>query len=307
MSAIAPSTQDRMPPSESVVAGRGDDVGPRASAVRVSPQRSSGRAALALAGGGHDARGPHRLRHLRQEGCLKLRLPLARGGAREAIVSNTAGGLTGGDRLALEFRASERAWLRLSSAACEKIYRSDGGVARQRLVLAVDAARLDWLPQETILFEGAAFEREIEISLTNGASALVCEAFVLGREAMGESPTRLRFAERWCVRRDGRVMHREALCLTRAALGEARRAGGLGRRRAFATALLFRAAPEETLRALAEPIARDAADDPGVGVGVMPGRVVLRLAASGARELRARLLPALAALGGESVPSVWHV
>lgn len=274
-----------------------------------APQRAEGLLRLELRGCRvGDPRGPDRLVTLHQSGCLKLRLPRAHGAVREAVVMNTAGGLTGGDRLALEIAARDGARLRLSTAACEKVYRSDAGRARQRTRLHVDGARLDWLPQETILFDGAALERELEVSLLGGASALLCEAIVLGREAMGESPVRVDLRDRWRVRRDGRLLHVEALRLPDGALDGARRRGALGGCRAFATVLLCREGPVESLSTLADALAGELSDCPTAGVGVLPGRLVARFAAPGARELRRRLLPVLAALGADGgLPAVWHV
>ena len=77
-----------------------------------------------------DGRGT-RLSHLRQSGAAKIRLPrIADRAALEAILLNTAGGVTGGDRLRYEARVGENARLMITSQAAERAYRSSGGVAR---------------------------------------------------------------------------------------------------------------------------------------------------------------------------------
>ncbi|HBC09391.1 MAG TPA: urease accessory protein, partial [Rhodospirillaceae bacterium] len=74
----------------------------------------------------------------------------------EAVLLNTAGGLTGGDVYGTEALAGPDAFLTLTSQACERVYRATGDQpARVETRLSADAgARLHWLPQETILFDG---------------------------------------------------------------------------------------------------------------------------------------------------------
>ena len=99
----------------------------------------------------------------------------------------------------------------LTTPACERIYRSLGNDAVVETRLAADAgARIDWLPQETILFEGARLNRRIEVDLAAGATLLAVEAVLLGREAMGEAARGARLSDNWRIRRDGRLIHAEA-------------------------------------------------------------------------------------------------
>ena len=101
--------------------------------------------------------GRTRLNRLYQEGCAKIRIPKTyHGTALEAVVINTSGGVTGGDRMNWRFDAGPGTHLMLTTQACEKVYKSSGGVAENTIALSVEAgARLAWLPQETILFERA--------------------------------------------------------------------------------------------------------------------------------------------------------
>ena len=261
---------------------------------------------------------------LDQRGGARVRLPRAAGDALEAVTVNTAGGLTGDDRIEWRARAGAGSRLVVSSAACEKLYRSDGPDARQRTVLRAEAgARLDWLPQETIAYEGSRLVRRLEADLDADATLLACEALVLGRAAMGERVRRGRFRDDWRVRRDGRLVHAEAL-----ALGddvEAARAdpAGLGRWSALATVLLCDAsAPREherlveRLRARVAAALGDVPDTASGGAGdvavarasALPGRVVFRVLATDSATLRRALLPALETLGGgRALPRVWHV
>lgn len=125
---------------------------------------------------------------------------------------NTAGGLTGDDRLDWSVTAGADTTVTLVSSACEKLYRTHGPPARvtTRLRLAA-GARLEWLPQETIVHDGAALDRSIEVDMHAGSRLLMMETLALGRQAMGESVRKLALRDRWRVRRDGVLVHSEAL------------------------------------------------------------------------------------------------
>ena len=103
------------------------------------------------------------LDRLFQEGCAKLRFPRPLGTEDpQAIIINTAGGLTGGDRFGADVILSVGAAASVTTQACERVYRSLGDTAKVHNRLVVGAgAQLDWLPQETILFEGARLDRTL--------------------------------------------------------------------------------------------------------------------------------------------------
>ena len=130
--------------------------------------------------------GRTRLNRLYQEGCAKIRIPKTyHGTALEAVVINTSGGVTGGDRMNWRFDAGPGTHLMLTTQACEKVYKSSGGVAENTIALSVEAgARLAWLPQETILFERAGLSRSITADLAADAEALFLEPIVLGRRSI---------------------------------------------------------------------------------------------------------------------------
>ena len=261
---------------------------------------------------------------LDQRGGARVRLPRVAGDALEAVTVNTAGGLTGDDRIEWRARAGAGSRLVVSSAACEKLYRSDGPDAHQRTALRAEAgARLDWLPQETIAYEGSRLSRRLEADLEGDAALLACEALVLGRAAMGERVRRGRFRDDWRVRRDGRLVHAEALALGDDVEAARADAAGLGRWSALATVLLCDASgPREhehlvdrlharVAAALGDVVGTAASDAGDVAVArasALPGRVVLRVLASDSATLRRALLPALETLGGgRALPRVWHV
>ena len=90
----------------------------------------------------------------------------------------------------------------VTTQACEKIYRASSGSAEVRNRIAVgEGGRLDWLPQETILFDGARLARRLEAELAPGAELLLVEATIFGRSARGETVRSGLFADRWRIRR----------------------------------------------------------------------------------------------------------
>jgi len=142
------------------------------------------------------AEGATRLARLYQDGCAKIRLPTDHAArSLEAVLINTSGGLTGGDRISWQVDAQAGASLTVSTQACEKVYRARDGEARVAVTLSAgEGARIDWLPQETILFEGSRLNRTLEVDLDEDATLTAVEAVLLGREAMLE-PLRQRIRD----------------------------------------------------------------------------------------------------------------
>ena len=161
-------------------------------------QRSSGKAVLKLSargvedlaggGGGQD----------------QTAGDLARAGPVEAIVINTAGGVTGGDDFAYDLTTGSGASLVATTQAAEKVYRAVGPPAHIAVRLTAEAgSRLSWLPQETILFDGAALNRTITANIAADARLLIVESVVFGRTEMGERDIASRFHDRWRINREG--------------------------------------------------------------------------------------------------------
>lgn len=155
------------------------------------------------------------LTELYQSGCAKARLPRPEPGAAcEAVLVNTAGGLTDGDRLTTEVTWSAASTAMVSSQAAERIYRCRAGAARVSATLrADDDALAIWLPQETILFDGGRLLRHTEVDLSPRARMLACESLVFGRHAMGESVRTGAVFDAWRVRCGGRLVFADTLRL----------------------------------------------------------------------------------------------
>ena len=102
----------------------------------------------------------------------------------------------------------------VTTAAAEKVYRTLAPDATIDVKLAVGAGgSLAWLPQETILFDRARLKRSIEIDLAGDARLLLAEAVVFGRAGMGEAVEDCSLFDRWRLRRDGALIHAEAMRL----------------------------------------------------------------------------------------------
>jgi urease accessory protein len=259
--------------------------------------RAVGRVALAAEFG----RGiTHRAR-LHEAGSLRVRFPGARARELQAVLINTAGGIAGGDRFDLDIAAGAQARLSVTSAAAEKVYRSLGPDAQIRIRLAAGAAAsLAWLPQETILFDGARLDRAIDIDLAADARLLFAEALVLGRTGMGEAVERGALADRWRVRRGGALVYAETVRLDgaiAAKLGEAAVANGGA---ALATVLIVPGDGEVLGRLRALEALRGE-----VGTSAWNGLAVARLCAADGAALRHDLVAVLAALRGPSLPRLW--
>src|SRR3984893_8756018 len=156
--------------------------------------------------------GVTRRRHLHESGSLRVRFPSPEAEGLSAVFVNTAGGVAGGDRFDIEIAAGEESRLTVTTAAAEKVYRAQGPAAQLNIALkAAEGPHLSWLPQETILFDQARVSRKIDIDLAEGASLLLCEIVVFGRAAMGETMLTGSFADRWRVRRGGRLVCAETV------------------------------------------------------------------------------------------------
>ena len=259
--------------------------------------RGAGRIVVATDGG------RTRLVRLFQDGCGKVRLPRdARAVGLEAVLINSSGGLTGGDYMEWLATVGDGARLTLSTQACEKVYRARDGEARQRVGLILgDGARLDWLPQETILFDGGALSRTLEADLAADARLLVVEAVILGRTAMAETVRHGLLRDRWRIRREGRLVFADDLRLDGAIAELTAKAPVLGGGRAFASLLLV----DEDAGRLLAPL-RAALGTHG-GASFFDGKLFARVVAPDGFILREALLPALEILrDGEPLPRVWR-
>ncbi len=279
--------------------------------VSASRQRSQGVVRLRVAPAGLPGTGaeggPTRLVDLAESGPLRLRLP--RQGAErmlEGVLVNTGGGIACGDRFEVAVTVEAGGACLLTTTAAEKIYRSDGPSAKiVNHVMLGPGARLDWLPQETILFDRARLVRRFEADLAPSASLLVAEIVVLGRAARGESLEGALFEDGWRIRRDGRLAYADSLRLDGAVTALMARTAIGGGARAFATILDLSPGAEARLD---EARAGLEALPAGVeaGASAWNGHLAVRMLAPTIAPLREGAARFLAAWRGRPMPRVWQ-
>ena len=271
----------------------------RMSAVPLpTPERSHGVARLGFRRVGAWTK----LEGLRQQGSAKAFVhPGERG--PDVVFLNTSGGMTGGDRLEYALTLGAGCRVTATTQTAERAYLSDAGVARVEVAHEVGAGgHLDWLPQETILFEGSALDRTTVVSLGAGASCLVLEAVVLGRLALGEVVRRLQFRDTRRVLRGGVPVLMEPLRLSDAALVAG--LGVLGGSRAFASLALVAEGAEARVAAV-----RAVLDEPGVNAGAsgFDGKLTVRLMSADGWPMRRQILRVLEVLRDGPLPRVWQM
>ena len=233
--------------------------------------------------------------------CVRFPRP---SGACEGVLVNTGGGLTGGDRMALDAAVRSGAEAVLTTQSAEKIYRSDGADTEVTLRLAVEShAQLDWLPQEQILFDGARLSRTLEAAVSGSARLLLVESTVFGRTARAEVLATGAFRDRWRIRRDGRLILAESVCLEGAIGCTLARPAVAGGANAVATVLLV--APDAESR---RDDAREALAGAGseCGVTAWNGMLLARFLSHDGAPLRADLARFLHHLRGRPLPRSWQ-
>jgi len=249
--------------------------------------------------------GETRLATLRQSGAARVRFPKPAAGAMpEAVLLNTAGGLTGGDRIDIEVKLAAQCQATVTSAAAEKVYRSLGDASEVSVGLHLgDGSSCCWLPQPTILFDSANLDRRTHVQMAADARLLAVEMLIYGRTAMGEDVRRGSIRDAWRVRRDGRLVFADTTRVGGAVGDVLDRSATLDGARA--TAMLIYVAPDadqhlDDVRTLIEHASSTA------GVSSWNGILLVRAAARDGRDLQRDLQPVIVRLGGQPLPRVWQ-
>ena len=261
-----------------------------------SPQRARGTIRTAFRGDS--------LQVLFHSGSAKALLPRNHRPSNEVVLVNTAGGITGGDVFTYQSDA-DASNITVTTQAAERAYRSSGDDAARLDVklTAKNGARLHWLPQETILFDRSHLARRIDVDIDQDSECLILESLVFGRHAMGETLNSCSFTDRWRIRRDGRLVHAEALrldrdidhCLFNSAAADA------AQMMAVAVYVGPRATQIHTdmTAALDNVVSRAA-------ISNWNGKAVMRMLARDTMVGKQDLKHFLTALGGVQAPRVWQ-
>ena len=225
------------------------------------------------------------------------------------ILVHPPAGIAGGDRLRLTLELGASAHVLLTTPGAGKWYRSAG--ARGELVQRIRVAEggvCEFLPQESIVFDGALGTLATEVELVGSAVFIGAEMLCLGRTGAGERFTCGELALRTRISRDGRPLWLERGVLEG---GSALLEAAVGLDGAPVSATLLVAAPAcdagllEAWRAI-EPVAGRGA------VTLLPGLLVARWlgpACEPGRAWLARLWGAARpAVAGRAmqVPRIWN-
>lgn len=267
-------------------------------AEEIAFQRSRGRAYVCL----RAAPSGGRLARLHQSGSAKAFVHQFDSGP-EIVFLNTSGGLTTDDRLDLSLDLAANVRASATTQTAERIYHQTGGPARVQVTHVLGRqAHLDWLPQETILFDHGNLQRDTTITLAAGASCLMLESLVLGRAAMGETLARINLRDTRRILREGQPVFVEPLRMDSAALGAG--AAVFAGHRAMATLALIAQGAEDALSRV-----RDVLDEPGVSAGAsaLDGKLIVRLMAADGWPLRRQTIRILDILRPGPLPRIWQI
>lgn len=278
-----------------------------ALAAPVPLQRGHGAAELVFVH--RDAR--TRLRHLDQRTPCRVLFPEPEhSDPTLAVLLTTSGGLTGGDELRVAVTASAKAQATITTQAAEKIYRSLGADVRIDVGLTVEpGAYLEYLPQETILFEGARLARRNRAAVAPSGTLLACEMVVFGRAAHGERLTQGRLYDAWHISRGDTLRWTDALALEGDIGARLQSPFGFAGAEALATALYVGDDAERHL-----PLARKLAQSGACrgSASLVQGVLIARFLGSPAQDVRRALVHYLSFLRAAAgwparLPRNWSV
>ena len=217
-------------------------------------------------------------------------------GTCHIYVLHPPGGVAGGDRLEIDVSVRPDGHALLTSPSAQKLYRCPRQPSQQRVRLRASASALEWLPQETLVFDGARSRLTLDVDLDARARFIGWEIVCLGRPASDQPFERGTLEQRLRVRRSGRPVWSECLHLglQGAGPGERIRRDPWGLRGCSTLAtLICSPGPAEILDALRS------------GVAIRPGEHFAATAPRGA--LVCRFLGAHAQRAHEVMASAWNL
>jgi urease accessory protein len=265
-------------------------------------QRAEGSCRIVL---GSSERGT-RIMDVYQRSPIRVLFPRTAGTQlQEAVLVNTSGGIAGGDRLESSVTAMDNASIAITTQAAEKVYRAINESAHITTTLrACDAAKLAWLPQETIVFNRARVRRRTQIEVSSGAELLALEWLVLGRAAHGETISAGEITDSWRVMKDGRLVWADSFRATDDVFPHLSRKALLSDCTAIATLLYFGPHLDERLQFLRDLASSFECQCAATLVG---GVMVVRFAARVSCDLSAALRNVLQQFGNQLGPGPFRV
>lgn len=237
-----------------------------------------------------------------QSGSFKCLFPRPALHDLDAVLLNTAGGVTGGDSFRFSGEAAAGTTLTVTTQACERAYKAKSGTYGQIInhLSVAPGARMNWLPQETILFNGSALDRRLTIQVASEAELLMVEPLIFGRMAMGETLTSIRLRDRIEISRDGAPVFLDAMRFSgdlHAHLSKPQIANGAG-----AMALVVFSSPRA--EGQLQPVREMLPESAGATL-VQRDLLVVRILAETSFVLRQTLMPVLRQLNNDTLPRCW--
>ena len=264
-------------------------------------QRAVGRLSLNVA---HSEDRGTNLVDLREEGSYRLIFPRPIDRTVTAVILNTAGGVASGDTFSVNAFADKNAALTITTQAAERIYGApDNAVGQIHTKLRVaSGAWINWLPQETILFDGSRLNRELDVEVAEDATFLMVEPLIFGRQASGEIIKSGLFQDRVRIVCDGRPIYLDSIRMSgniASTLGNAAVANGA---RALANIVLYDAHAAQHLDAVRGLLPTTA------GASMLADNIlVIRILAADSFALRKTLFPIMILLANNAVPKNWRL
>lgn len=230
-----------------------------------------------------------------------------------AVITTTSGGLVGGDCIDISASVGDGASALVTPQAAEKVYRSVGADTRISVDLKVgDGGWLEWLPQETIVFNGSRLRRLTRASINGDGALLAGEYLVFGRKAHGETLSEGLLRDAWEIRRNGKLVWADALHLDGNLTDPLKARAGFDGAEAVATIVYAGPGAEVWLEAvrhfLGEP-----PEGLRFGATLVNGLLVIRFIGKESFDLRksygafwARFRSAIAGLP-DALPRLWYI
>ena len=245
-----------------------------------------------------------RLKNLRQEGSYRASFPRHSKSNIETVIINTAGGVTSGDKFTTTITAHESSQISITTQAAERIYRArDTLVGEIQTSLCLQKnAQLYWLPQETILFDGARLKRRLDVDLHSSAKFLMVEPLVFGREASGEKLLSGMLDDRVSISSTGQPIYIDRIKLKDNITDQLMRPALANNSHAVVSIVLVK--PNAKL--LLEPVRALLPQKAGASL-LNDNILVVRMLAQDSYEMRTATFPILTLLTHNTVPKNWRL
>lgn len=267
------------------------------SSTITKPPRTIGALSMQMAG-------KNSLRDLYQQGASRMLFAKQRDGAAHGIFINTSGGLTSGDCLDTSIVLKNNVDFTFSTQGCERIYRSasDASAEVHNHVRVQDEAFLNWLPQETIFYDGACLNRQSVFDIASSSSALIVESLLFGRLAMGESYLFGHLNDQITLRIDDETIFKDVTNLDGDISAQLERPAIMAGARATALVLYSSNYAWKKLGHIREFLNATS------GASLVQEQLIVgRLIADTGKDLRQMLAPIIRELASNDIPKTWRL